>query len=418
MNTNNQPNSSFTEHQSHTLTCRYTGTVVASINCIKVAGHVPYLSHWKEQQAIHPLFSLELKPLLKFAAHAWAHFCSLTPEEAANTKQIARQEQILQITALAILHKISDIQQTTVWVPSIVSVSNNWNSLIPLAHWKNLLDSKRFKFPVLRISKNNVASTEHRASADSTSQAAIDLTSYLTTCWEAKKDYESRIKEAAEAEKARAADEALIEIRNDLQRKAPRSKKLLWRWFSAHLPSRYSRDMEGWMWDLFDAETEAEVCEFTMADIDLFEEIILCEIPTGSSVSHAFLDRLSHKRKLLETRFNTFEILIPEAVAAEKEAGTIAAEEPVLTAFPNKTAFLIAHAKWKLANTDTNKHRRAAAEKQAQVTVSASHIPTLELDEDGDVVGVDVPAVDVLAQLGFSSSSPSQSHPFDQDALF
>lgn len=374
----------FHETQTHSLICQYTGIQVATVTCIRVAGHIPYLDQWKHTQAIHPLFSLELKPLLQFATNAWAHFCSLTPEETANESLTARQEKILQVTALALLHSIAEVQQSTTWLPTIQEVSSCWSSLLPLAHWKNYLESQRFRFPALRISKNN---------------KAIDLQAYLQTCWQVKKDYETRVREAVELEKLAAAEAALVGIREDLVRKAPRSKKLLWRWFLAHIPSRYARDTEGWMWELFDAETEAEISEFTIADIDLFEEIVLCEIPTGTSISHAFLDRIAHKRKLLETKFTTFEILIPDAITKGKEDGTIAVEEPRPEMFQSRAQFLVAHARWKLANTDTSKHRRAAAEKQAEITVRASHVPTLELDEGED--GRSIPAVDVLTSLGF-----------------
>ncbi|WP_196301170.1 hypothetical protein, partial [Streptococcus pneumoniae] len=49
---------------SHHLLCRYTGIRVATINAIKVAGHAPYISQWKDTQTLHPLMSLSLQALL------------------------------------------------------------------------------------------------------------------------------------------------------------------------------------------------------------------------------------------------------------------------------------------------------------------------------------------------------------------
>jgi hypothetical protein len=350
--------------QTHPLICQYTGLTLGRIELITVAGHVPFLSQWKNTQVIHPLFSLDLGALLSFAKNSWNNFCSLTPEESANAQFTERQEKILQVTALAILHNIADVQQTTQWLPTIQEVSGCWSSLIQLAYWKSYLESNRFRFPALRISKFN---------------KGIELQPYLQNCWKVKKDYESKVREAVELEKLESAERALVALRNDLVTKAPRSKKLLWRWFLAHIPQRYARDTEGWMWELFDAETEQEIQEFTIADIDLFEEIVLCEIPTGSSVSHAFLERIAYKRKVLTNRFQTFEILVPEMVRLEKEAGTISMTEPRLVDYPSKIKWMVAHAKWRLAHTDTEKHRREAMNQQDTVTVNASHIPDIGL---------------------------------------
>lgn len=360
--TNENQTPGLVKTQQHTIYCQYSGTLLGSLNLITVAGHVPYLAQWKHTQAFHPLFSLESGALLKFAHNAWNNFCNLSPEEATNVALTDRQEKILQVTALAILHSIAEVKQDTVWLPTIQETSSCWSSLMQLGHWKNYLESRRFKFPAIRISKFN---------------KGIDLQAYLQDCWQVKKDYESKVREGVEQEKLRSAEMALVALRNDLVSKAPKSKKLLWRWFIAHIPSRYSRDTEGWMWDLFDAETEAEISEFTIADINLFEEIVLCEIPTGSSVSHAFLERLNHKRKILNNRFNTFEILVPDIVEKEKAAGNIAAEEPKLQDYPSRVKWIIAHAKWKLAHTDISKHRLAAEKEQATVTVSASCVPDI-----------------------------------------
>lgn len=348
--------------QVHPLICQRTGMTLGSLQVITVAGHVPFLSQWKDTQALHPLFSLEPGALLKFARNAWNNFCALTPEEATNASFTDRQEKILQVTALALLHSIADVRQDTPWLPSTQETSGCWSSLLQLANWKNYLDSQRFRFPAIRISKFN---------------KGIDLHAYLQDCWKVKKDYESKVREGVEAEKLKSAELALVALRNDLVTKAPKSKKLLWRWFLAHIPSRYSRDTDGWMWELFDAETEPEISEFTIADIDLFEEIVLCEIPTGSSVSHAFLERLAYKRKVLTNRFQTFEILVPEIIAAEKAAGTISATEPKLSEYPNKVQWIIAHSKWRLAHSDMNKHRDAAAKLQERVTVSPSYVPDI-----------------------------------------
>lgn len=367
--------------QLHPIICSRTGVTVAALSVLKVAGHVPFLSQWKNTQALHPIFSLEPTALLQFARNTWSNFCALTQEEAADPKLTSKQEQTLQITALAIVHQLSDVDQTIHWIPSLQEVYTNWTSLMQLSYWKNYLDSQRFRFPDLRISKNN---------------KGIELTAYIQDCWAVKKAYETKVREGVEEEKLRLAEIALKGIRDDVTSKTPKSKKLLWRWFLAHIPARYERDTAGWMWELFDAETEQEICEFTMADIDLFEEIFLCEIPTGSSISATFLERLRHKRKILENRFEAFEILVPDAIAEGVADGTISAAEPKPHEFTTRTLYIIAHAKWRLGHSDQTKHRDAAIAKQQSITVKPTFIPDInELlptgdDEDDSLDGVDL----------------------------
>jgi hypothetical protein len=325
---------------------------------------------------------LEPTALVQFSRNAWTNFCSLTQEEASDPKIISKQEEIIRVTALALVHKLTTVDQTIYWMPTLQEVYINWTSLLQLSYWKNYLESKRFHFPSVRINRIN---------------NGIDLTGFIQDCWAIKKAYETKIIEVEEAGRAKSAEAALKGLRDEVAGKAPKSKKLLWRWFLAHIPSRYARDTEGWMWELFDAETEQEISEFTMADIDLFEEIFLCEVPTGSSISAAFLERLRHKRTILETKFESFEILIPAAITAAVAAGTISKEEPKPGDFANRAQFLVAHARYKLANTDMTKHRQATIAKQASVTVNPTYVPDIteiipslaDVEEDGDV-GIEI----------------------------
>lgn len=370
-----------TNKQTHAITCTYTGVTVAAITVEKVAGRIPYLSQWKDTHALHPVFSMGPTELLQFGRDTWHQFCVLSQEESGMPAVTDRYEQLLRISTLAMLHKLSDVNQTIVWMPTLQEVFTNWTSLMQLSYWKVHLDSNRFRFPSIRISRNN---------------NGIDLTGYIQECWECKKSYESKVRELEEEERLKTAELALKGIRDEVAGKSPRSKKLLWRWFLAHIPSRYAADTEGWMWTLFDAEKEDEISQFTMGDIDLFEEIFLCEVPTGSAVSNAFLERLRHKRSILEAKFDTFEILVPNSIAEGAADGSIGLEEPILSAYPNKVAWMVAHAKWRLAHTDITKHRDAAIKKQQTVTVNPTFVPNIEdvlgrhpEDDDMDDLGID-----------------------------
>ena len=347
------------------LTCQYTGVNCGMLILPTVAGYMPLLGQWKQQQVLHPLFSLEQTPLLQFSKNTWLRFCGFSQEEAADAVLTQKQEQMLQIACLALLHKLTDVKQEVPWLPDFVEVQNNCQSLIHLTYWKAYLDSKRFSFPTIRVSKQN---------------NAIDLKAFLQTCWDTKKSYETSIAGMADEQQLDLAEAALLAIRNELAGKRPTSERLLWKWFVANLPSRYSKDAapDGWMHELFTAKG-SNIFDFTKADINLFEEIFLSECPTGTSVSHAFLSVLASKKKLLENHFEAFEIIVPQDLQIAADSGEIPLGEPLLADFPKKVFWMIAHAKWKLTHGSVvgaaRIHREAAAAQQNVVTVHASHIP-------------------------------------------
>lgn len=358
------------------LTCQYTGVSCGSLTLPTVAGYLPLLGQWKQQQVLHPVFSLEPNPLLAFSKNTWIRFCAFSQEEAANEQLTSKQELMLRIAALAMLHHLTEIKQDIPWLPDFVEVQNNWQSLISLSYWKNFLDSKRFRFPTIRISKL---------------ESSINLHAFLQTCWDKKKEYETAVNSNIEEARLKIAERALVSIRDDLAGKRPVSQKLLWRWFLQNLPARYAPDTEGWMHTLFFCKSVLDT-KMTMGDIDLFEEIFLSECPTGSSVSYAFLDVLRSKRATIEEHFETFEILLPTDLQQQADSGEIAEAEPKLADFPKKVHWMIAHAKWKLthgsATGNTTKHREAAAARQAGTTVSPSFRPVLDTGRDRDFADV------------------------------
>lgn len=343
------------------LHCQFTGVSCGVLTLPTVAGYLPLLSQWKQQQVLHPLFSLELTPLLQFSKNTWIRFCSFSPDEAADQQLTFKQEQTLQIAALAMLHQLTSIRQDVPWMPDVLAVLNNWQSLISLCYWKSYLDSKRFKFPALRISKY---------------EPTPDLHSFLQCCWDAKKAYESDVRSVLDEHQLKLAEDALLAIRGELAGKRPNSEKLLWKWFIASLPAKYRKDAaeDGWMKELFTAKG-SNIFDFTVADIDLFEEIFLSECQTGSSISHSFLAVLDSKREMLTQHFEAFEILVPMELQTAAASGEIAVAEPKLQDFAKKPLWMIAHAKWRLthgsAEGSATQHREAAALKQQQVSVTS-----------------------------------------------
>ncbi len=364
------------------LVCGRTGITVGSLTVATVAGHLPMLGQWKETMVLHPVFSLSPGALLKYSRNTWFRFCAFTVDEGADDKITAAQEKALQVAALAILHTLANVRQDVVYLPSWPEVSANWTSLLALGYWKAYLDSERFRFPEIHISKY---------------EQTIDLHGYLQSCWAVKKNYETRVNEKIEMEKLRAADAALVALRNDLVGAKPTSIRQLWRWYCASVSTRYAADLEGWMHTIFFSKGE-EIRAFTMADIDMFETIFLSECPTGSSISHAFSEVLASKRKYLQQHFEAFEIIIPESIIAAKAAGEISLVEPKLSEYPTKVKWMIAHAKWKLAHTNMGKALEIAGDKQSSRTVNPSFIPELPLldrqDDEEQEDEIDIDAID------------------------
>ncbi len=352
------------------LVCSRTGITMGNLATIAVAGHMPLLGQWKDTQILHPFFSMGPVALLQFARNSWLRFCALKPEETVDDQVVAKQEQQLRAVALCMLHNLTEVRQDLPWMPDFKDVVTNWTALMSICYWKAYLDSQRFKFPQVRISKL---------------ERDLDLRSFLQLCFKCKKDYETNVNEAIEEEKIRIAERAMRGIVDEVAGKKPLSIKLLWRWFTLNMPSRYKKDLDGWMWELFSA-TEKDILDFTVRDIELFEEIFLVECPTGSSISHAFLDVLRSKHALISQHFETYEIMIPNSIAEQVASGEIAASgpRPVLADYPSKVAWMVACAKWDLAQSSSRKHRDAAIDRQGKETVTPSFRPRLVIGADAD----------------------------------
>lgn len=351
------------------LVCQRTGLVVATVATISIAGHVPLLGQWKNTQVLHPFFSLTPVALLQFGRNSWLRFCALTHEETNDSKVVAAQEEQLRIIALAMLHNLTEVRQDIHWMPEWKDVARNWTALMSIGYWYAYLDSHRFRFPTLRLSKL---------------ERDIDLHAFLQSCFAAKKRYEKGVNDKVEEEKLKIAEKAMKNGYDAIAKGKPRSIKILWSWFVANMPVRYKKDLAGWMWDLFSA-TDQDIFEFTVRDIELFEDIFLTECPTGSTISHAFLEVLRGKHQLLSQHFHTYEILIPESIAEGVASGAInVAEEPRLADYPSRVKWFKAHCQWQLAQPTARKHQEAERARQQTETVTPSFRPKLVIGAAAD----------------------------------
>lgn len=349
------------------MVCKRTGLTVGAISLITVAGTQPLLGQWKDTQVLHPMFSLGHVALLQFARNSWIRFCALTAEEAADNEVVEQQEQQLRICTLAMLHNLTEFKQELPWMPEFTDVVANWQGLMSICYWRAYLDSQRFKFPSLRISKF---------------EKTIDLRAFLKLCFDSKKRYENNLSDLIEEEKSRVAEAAMKRIQDAVGGKHPISIKMLWRWFVSQMPARYKKDLDGWMWELFTA-SEKDVLDFTIRDIELFEEIVVTEVETGSTVSKAFLDVVRSKHTLLSNHFQAYEIIIPDSIKEQVENGEIVVtEEPKLADYPSRVKWFVAHSKWQLAQPSAQKHQAAERARQETESVPVSFIPRFRTEED------------------------------------
>lgn len=319
----------------HTIRCAYSNLVIGQLTLSAVAGHMPYLSHWKEQIAYHPVFSLSQPKLLAFTRNEWQRLA----KRAADEEITPAESNILCVSFLALLHSMGSIEQLIPALPPLHVVQANVESLFALTGWQHYLDSKRFTFPSYRITKyNNNSSFEN-------------IHDYLNACWERKREYETAVDEVQEKHKLQLAEKALLAIRSAHIK--PVGRKLLWRWVVAHLPAMYHADAQGWMGTLF-LGNAAAILAFDLDEIELLQEIIESSCPIGNSIMFAVKERIADIFRIHKEHYDTFTLEDSQeevvAAIATESPSLVGSPEPLLSEFPTKASFFIAHAKWTIAN--------------------------------------------------------------------
>ncbi len=342
------------ESKSMTIYCQRTGVAIASMQLLQQAGKLPYLSNWKDSQAFHPLFSLPQPQLLAWTRKNWNFLFRNTVDRATDL-----QKQQFQIAFMAILHTLNCVDQKNPALPSFETVQVNMQRLLELAYWYNYLDSRRFKFPTLRISKLN------------DNLQLDDIRTYFDICdsvrhdWETSKDARQ---EDAKLEAARRAEKAVA----GSHVKAV-SKKQLWNWFLASLQANNSKKYNHpeWMEWKEDAaklwfSSENQQLTFSPDDVDTIEEVFITECTLGTTVSHAFTRELSRIRENIVNHQKIFEIDWVSTIQANtgnvtrvdqqgnKVAGTSIedtppdnpGEAPTISQFNNRVDWIRAKAKY------------------------------------------------------------------------
>lgn len=303
----------------HRIFCAYSGVQIATMDYLVVAGHIPWMKKWDSLVCYHPIFSFPTAKKLAFVRGEWKRLSQVEPTE--------KEEELLKVGWLAILHTLGSIEQEAPALPSVQIVQATIQKLFKLAYWYYYLDSPRFKFPSFRI---NAANNNNRFE---------NITHYLDACFSAKEDYETEVNERAEEAKIKAAKRAMEALKDSWI--SPPSRRILWQWIRAHLPKRYEADAEGWLSTLF-LGNDKTILDFEQDETILMQEILESECPQGTGILQAVRERCAYVLKIQHENKTAWEIVdedIPQ---------TTLKEAPKRAEFAKESDFIRANAIWYL----------------------------------------------------------------------
>lgn len=290
----------------------------------------PYVHAWKTSTFLHPVFSLELPALISRATACWQL-------EKAGMRQYPMLDK--QLLFLAMLHSSNCIKQDVAGLPSAKVVETCFPRLIELLGWKHDTASDRVSFPKLHI---------YRSRSEEEFGLFSTVSSWLDLCEVCKDDYENTARTRQREAKRKAYEMSLKNIRRQMY--SDISLKRLWKWFETQVPQMIlenNSDLEQ-LW--YSEESRIQV--WTAEDIEALEGLFLKHCEIGNSVSHEFNKRIQQLGEWLRIYNDTFEIVETEKVLFPESVGV---PEPKSEDFPgNRAGFLVARARWQLANKPSN----------------------------------------------------------------
>lgn len=320
-----------------TIRCKYSGLVIGQLQYETLAGYQPWLSHWKDMQAIHPAFSMPTNRLLAFTRGTYENLIKASEDGEATEAE----NDLLRVSWLACLHSLGSIRQEAVALPNLDVVHKTMKKLVALAYWKHILNSQRFNFPIFKINRINA----------NTRFDNIDY--YIEACFDLRKEYENGITELEEIEKKKRADAALAALRSSWV--IPVSNRALWKWVRAHLPAKYEADAQGWMSTLF-LGNEKTVCEFDADEVDLMDQIICGECPQGTGILSAVRARIEAVKKMIVDNRTAFDVDLTDFAIPEAQKED---PEPVRKDFSSEGKYIRARAIWWLGQQELRKKQEA-----------------------------------------------------------
>lgn len=305
-------------------------------------GMSPYVKGWKETTFMHPIFSISLSALYHRAESMYLL------EKRGKQQYPALQKQLM---FLALLHASDCIIQTVPCLPSEKTANSYFPNLLELIARKK--DSTRLQLPKLHI--------WYGAAGEMAKDPFSQISVWLSACTEVMEEYEHTIRTRQKVAKQQAAALALKNIKRNLYEDL--SIRKLWSWVSTQIPE-FEQNQWPEMRDLFFA-SEKNISVWTIGEMEDLENILLTYCETGNSVSHEVFKRMNQLKTWLTIYNDTFEILIEDF---HPELRGTPAPEP--KNFQNRSSYLIAEAKWKLANKEKGETVVAAPKKRSSKITS------------------------------------------------
>lgn len=308
------------------LVCKRSGLLIGEFfPSTGLAKNTPYVTAWKENSFLHPVFSMDLRTLMIRANACWQL-------EKAGIRQYPMRDK--QLLFLAMMHASGCIKQDVAGLPSPRIVETHFARLIELLGWKYETASERVTFPKLHVWKG--------ALREDTNDVFKSVPAWLDASESCRDEYENKARERQKAAKVKAHDAAMKSIRKQMYSDV--SLKRLWNWFAAQVPQITLENNPDCELLFFTEEQRINV--WTEPDIEALETLFLRHCETGNSVSYEFAKRIRQIAEWLRIYNDTFTIVDTEERFAEHK-GTPAPERKD---FPNNSGFLIAKARWQLAN--------------------------------------------------------------------
>ena len=304
--------------------CKYSGLLLGNFypnvglyNKTTVDGMSPYVRNWKETVTLHPIFSVGTSALLIRARETWML------QKAGKINFPMQQRQLMM---LAMLHAGDAILQDFPLLPEPRIADTYFAEVLEMITWKQEVASTRLHFPRLHIGKDS-----------GFEQVPI----WLKVCASCREDYENVVRSRQKAAKVKATEMAIRSLRKNLFENI--SLRRLWNWMEVQIPAM---EIDAWpeSKELFFCD-EKNIHAWTQSEVDTLEEIFLefCEV--GNSISHEVSKRIEEIRRWLSLYEDTFDILVTDQFPEWKGL-----DAPIAASFPTKKDFLIAEAKWRLAN--------------------------------------------------------------------
>jgi len=304
--------------------CKYSGLLLGKFypntglyNKTTMDGMSPYVRNWQETVTLHPIFSVSVSALLIRARETFML------QKAGKLNFPMQQRQLMM---LAMLHAGDAIVQDFPLLPEPRIADTYFAEVLEMIAWKHEVASTRLHFPRLHIGKDS-----------GFEQVPI----WLKVCASCREEYENVVRTRQKAAKVKASEMAIKSLRKNLFENI--SLRRLWNWMEVQIPAM---EIDSWpeVKELFFVD-EKNIHAWTQSEVDTLEEIFLefCEV--GNSISHEVSKRIEEIRRWLSLYEDTFEILVTDQFPEWKGVPA-----PKAVDFPAKKDFLVAEAKWRLAN--------------------------------------------------------------------